>query len=86
MPRTKFDKPKYPPIDWVMAAILERKKTMKLEWADIANEVGMSPEGLRKLVAYKRSDQWPTYTLKKVCKALGIEYKSYLVGSPEGEE
>ena len=83
MPRTKFDTPKAPPVDWALAAILERKKTLKLEWINIADAAGMSPDVLRNLVSRKRTEEWPVYTLKKVCKVLGLEYKSYIVGSPE---
>lgn len=85
MPRTKFDKPKTtdPPVDWNLAAILERKKALKYEWADIANKAGMSPDVLRNLVSRKRTEEWPLYTLKKVLRVLGLEYKAYLVGSPE---
>jgi len=83
MPRTKFDKPKYPPVDWTMAAILERKKVMKLEWSDIADGAGITSDALRGMVSRKRTEEWPTPVLKKVCRVLGLEYRNYVVGSPE---
>lgn len=76
MPRTKLDKPKYPPIDWLMAAILERKKVMGLEWGDIANMVGgISAEYLRKLASSKPPMKWPDDIRNKVCRKLGINIR-----------
>lgn len=75
MPRTRFDKPRYPPVDWLMAAILERKKVMKLEWKDIADEVGMSPEALRKMVMTKAPAEWTKETRDKILKVLGLRAK-----------
>ena len=86
MPRTNLGKkpPEDEPVDWNIAAILYRKKRLKLEWADIAEMAGMSPDVLRNLVSRKiDSNEWPVYTLKKVLMVLGLEYRAYLVGSPE---
>lgn len=68
-----------------MAAILERKRTMNLTWQDIADEVGMSGESMRKL-ANKPPMSWDKYTREKVCKSLGIQVRSYVVGSPEDRD
>lgn len=78
-------KPSYPPINWLMAAILERKKVMGLSWDDIADKVGMSSFMLRRMAATKDPEEWPLYTIKQICKVLRIEYRSYVVGSPEDE-
>lgn len=76
MPRTKLDKPKYPPIDWLMAAILERKKVMGLEWGDIADMVGgISAEYLRKLASNKPPMKWPEDIRNGVCRKLGINIR-----------
>lgn len=76
MPRTKLDKPKYPPIDWLMAAILERKKVMGLEWGDIADMVGgISAEYLRKLASSKPPMKWPDDVRNNVCRKLGINIR-----------
>ena len=84
MPRTKFDKkPEDVPVDWNLAAILERKKALKYEWADIAQMAGMSADSLRNYISRRPTSEWPVYTLKKVLKLLGLEYRAYLVGSPE---
>ena len=86
MPRTKLDAPKGPPVDWNLAIILERKKALRLEWADIAAKAGMSPEALRGMVSRKPTEEWPVYTLRKVMRALGMEYRGYVVGSPEDRD
>lgn len=85
MPKTKLGKkpPEDAPVDWNLAAILERKKRLKLEWSDIAEMAGMSSDALRNMVSRKRTDEWEVYTLKKVLMVLGLEYRAYLVGSPE---
>lgn len=88
MPRTNLGKkpPEDAPVDWNLAAILERKKRLKLEWADIAEMAGMSSDALRNMVSRKRTDEWEVYTLKKVLMVLGLEYRAYLVGSPEDKK
>lgn len=75
MPRTKFDKPRYPPIDWMMAAILERKRVMKLEWSDIAVNCGMSSDSLRQLASKKPPEEWPKEIRNHVLKTLGLSAK-----------
>ena len=84
MPKTKLGKkPEDPPIDWNLAAILERKKALHMEWADIATAAGMSADSLRNYVSRKPTSEWPVYTLKKVLMVLGLEYRAYIIGSPE---
>ena len=83
MPRTKLDKPKYPPIDWTMAAILERKKAMKLEWSDLAGVAGMSGDSLRQLVSKKHTEDWPSDVRQRICKYLDIRIVRYVENSPE---
>ena len=83
MPRPRTDKPNRGVIDWTKALILERKKALGLNWADIAEEVGMSPDVLRNLVYKRPTNRWPSYTLWKVCQALGIRYGTYTIKIPE---
>ena len=85
MPRTKFDKPQYPPIDWVMAAILERKKVRHLEWADLAEKAGTTPDALRTMANRKHTNDWPPETRRAVCRTLGINIKTVLTVS-EGNQ
>ena len=86
MPKKKLDSLKGPPVDWNLAAILERKKALHLEWRDIASEAGMSPDVLRGMISRKPTEEWPVYTLKKVLKVLGVEYRGYIVGGPEDKQ
>ena len=71
-------------IDWLLAAVLERKKALRLDYSDIAEMVGgISGDALRQLVARKAPEEWPKRIRDGVCKALGIEVKTIVVGSPE---
>lgn len=78
MPRTKFDRPKYPPIDAVRAAVLERKMSLGLTWDEIAEGSDVSGTYLRKLV-HRPSDEWNPKTRNAVCKQLGINIKTEIV-------
>ena len=83
MPRPRSEPISIDRIDWVKGVILERKKALGLTWADIANEVGMSPEVLRKLISERPTVRWQSYTLKKVCQALRIPFGTYTITIPE---
>lgn len=83
MPRTKLDPPKYPPVDWLLAGILERKKTMGLTWDDIGVMCGTTGENMRQFVRKKPPMEWPKSLRETLCKKLGLEIKVYVVGSPE---
>lgn len=72
---TKLSAPKYPPIDWLMAAILERKRITKMEWADLATAARITPENLRRLASTKPPLEWPTDVRQAVCRKLGINAK-----------
>ena len=78
MPYTKLQKGTGVRVDWMIAAILWVKTTQCLHWEDIADRVGMNPYTLRNLCVKKRSDEWQLYTLKKVLKELGLDYRELL--------
>ena len=78
MPRTKLDALNEPKIDWPIAALLQRKLVLGFHWQDVADRAGMSSDTLRKMVSDKRSEEWPVYILKKVLKAVGLDYRIYL--------
>lgn len=65
----------YPPIDKVMAVILERKFATRMTWADVASGTGTTGEYLRHLVSQKRTEDWPRDILNAVCKKFGISIK-----------
>lgn len=85
MQKPKLEKPKYPPIDWLKAAILERKAVMKLGWEDIAESAGVTCQVIRHLAAKKHTEDWPANIRKKVCSQLGIEAKLVITGVHEND-
>ena len=84
MPRTRFDKPKYPPIDKLKACLLERKMVMGLEYKDMADAANISSVYMRKLMANKHTDEWPNDIRKAVCRKCGLTVKT-VVGVTEWE-
>lgn len=87
MPRTKLD-PKPPPIDWLKAAVMERKRMMGFTWDDLAecctsqtSKTKFSGGYIRKLVATKDCTDWPSYIIKPILKKLGIDAKLVLSDS-----
>lgn len=75
MPRTKLDKPKYPPINQLRAAILERKFVSRMSWADLAAGTGITETTMRHLAASKPPEEWPVDVRAAVCRKLGISIK-----------
>lgn len=76
--------PIYPEINWLRAAIYDRKSALKLSWDQIGEAVGTTGGALRQLM-YSTPDpwEWPHYTRKKVCRVLGLEIKQFVVDSPD---
>ena len=76
--------PTYPDVNWLRAAILDRKSTLHLSWNEIGEAVGTTGGALRQLL-YSTPDpwDWPNYTRQKVCRVLGLEIRQFVVGSPE---
>lgn len=83
MPRTKLDEPVK--IDWIKAAILERKLAKKLEWADIAAKAHCDSDYLRALMSRKPTDDWNPEIRRAVCRALGISVKTILTVATDNE-
>ena len=74
MPRTIFDtyaEEPAPPIDWLMAAILERMRVLKLNQKDLAEAAHVSHETMRGYFQ-KSPLKWPDDVRDNVCKLLGI--------------
>lgn len=78
MPKTKFDKPKYPPVDKLKAVILERKLVMKLTYDDMANVAGVSPEYMRKMITVRHTDDWNPDARRKLCRFMGLNIRFVL--------
>lgn len=79
MPKTKFDKPKYPPINNLRAAILERKFAAKLTWDDIAAAAHITPTTMRGLFSRKPPEEWPSDVRNAVCRYLDIKVMQTIV-------
>ena len=73
MGRTKFDKPRYPPINNLLAAILERKFVARMSWDDLGRAAGISGSAMRKLATTKAPEEWPQKILISVCRLLEIK-------------
>ena len=86
MPRTKFDKPKYPPVDILKAVILERKMVMKLNWDDIASVTNMNTDAFRHMAISKHTDDWNPSVRRAVCRFLGLNMQTTVsVMTDDGE-
>ena len=83
MGKPKLARPKYPEIDWLMAGFLERKRVMNLTWDEIGAAAGMNGNAFRRLAATKSPADWPKDIRQNVCRMLGLEVKTFVVGSPE---
>lgn len=74
MPRTIFDtyaEEPAPPIDWLMAAILERMRVLKLNQMDLAVAAHVRHDTMRKYMM-RSPTTWPQDVRDNVCKLLGI--------------
>ena len=80
MPRTKFDRPRYPPINQLRAAILDRKFIAKLSWEDLGQAAGISGAAMRKLATRKEPQEWPQKVRNSVCRLLDIKVTVTVTG------
>ena len=80
MPRTRFDKPRYPPINNLRAAILERKFVSGLSWDDLGSAGGISAAAMRKLATTKAPQEWPERVRTGVCRLLDVRVSTTVVG------
>lgn len=80
MPRTNLDRPKFPPINNLRAAILERKFVGKYGWDDIADAAHISHGAMRTLVCKKPPEEWPEDVRRSVCRFLQIKVTQKVEG------
>lgn len=88
MPKTRFDafrKSADPPIDWLWAAILERKMVRGYDLKRLAQVAGVSYEYMRKLIM-RPPYEWPYGALQNVCKEFGIKMIPQVNGSIPSEQ
>ena len=83
MKKAKIE-PKYPEINWLRAAIIDRKNSLDYTWDELGEAVGTSGDALKHLI-HSQPDpwEWKRTTREKVCHVLGIEIRQFVVGSPE---
>ena len=72
MPRTRFDRPRYPPINQLRAAILERKFVSGMSWEDLGASAGISGASMRKLATTKAPEEWPQKVRNAILRKLDI--------------
>ena len=80
MPRTRFDKPRYPPINNLRAAILERKFVSGLGWNELGSAAGITGDAMRKLASSKPPEEWPVNVRNAVCRLLDIKVTVTVTG------
>lgn len=62
-------------IDWLLAAVLERKTALGYTWDDIANVAKVSGYNMRRYATQIPPREWPESVRKSVFKMLGIRVK-----------
>lgn len=84
MPRRTKTEPTYPEINWLRAAILDRKASLHFTWDELGEAVGTTGDNLKHLMRNKPNPwDWSDKTRSTICRVLGIEIRRYVVGSPE---
>lgn len=76
MPRTKLDKfskREAPQIDWLWAAILERKAVSGMDLKTLAKVAGVSYGSMRQYIR-ESPWRWPLTVRMNVCGAFGISF------------
>lgn len=84
-PRMKKPPKEVQEIDWVKAAIYERKNALNLNWADIESKAHVGSTYMRKLMSTKHTNNWDADVRKAVCDILGIEIKTVLTIAADNE-
>ena len=89
MPKVKlaeYARKKAPPVDWLWAAVLERKMVMRMDLKTMAKLAGVPYERMRKLIGVTPWD-WPKDAREKVCDAFGLRpIRSVEAAPPDGWE
>lgn len=61
-----------PPIDWLWAAILERKMVLKIDLKQMAEIAGVSYETMRRYIG-QSPWEWSADARTRVCKGFGLK-------------
>ena len=81
---SRFSQKDAPPIDWLRAAILERKMAFGYDLKELAAVGGVSYEYMRRIYGNPPS-AWPHGVLENICKEFGITLVPSVNGSTPGE-
>lgn len=88
MPKTKLGT-KYsmqsPEIDWLWAAVLERKMVHRYDLRDMARIAGVTYETMRRLIGMSPWD-WPRDVRDRVVNEFKIQTYRGVIGCPGGPE
>ena len=80
-----YRKDSAPPIDWLLAAVLERKLVLGYDAKRLADIAGVSYETMCRNLRISPW-RWSPRTRTRVCQTLGIRLKQTVEGAPEGGE
>lgn len=76
MPRVNLGKSAPPPIDWLWAAVLERKAAYGLDLKQMATIAGVSYPMMRQYIS-RSPWSWPMTVRDKLCDHFGLNYKTF---------
>ena len=85
MPKTKLAEavaPKAPPIDWLWAAVLERKSVLGYDLKRMSEVVGCHYDTMRKYIRQSPTT-WPEDVRAKILKEFGIKAKVTIMQMPQ---
>ena len=74
-----------PPIDWLWAAVLERKMVFGYDLKRMAKVGGVSYDIMRRYIN-KSPWEWPPSVREKICKEFGIKQERIVYGAPNEKE
>lgn len=84
MPRVKLEKyaqKKAPPIDWLWAAVLERKMVLGYDLKTMADVAHINYELMRRYIG-KSPWEWPEAVRNDICAEFGIKVVRTVEGAP----
>lgn len=84
MPKTLLSRTAKPPIDWVLAAILERKVVYGYDLKKMASIANIPYERMRKY-ATRQTSEWSADALYRICREFNIKIVPVVGGKTPGE-
>ena len=78
--KSPYGKPQAPPIDWLWAAVLERKKVYNYDLKMMAQVCGVSYQSMRNY-SMVSPWRWPPDVRERICDEFGIR----VTLSPDGD-